>query len=222
MKKHPSLQKRLFRRMESRAVAPRLIIFCDDTKTAPAYFSALKRYLSEKYSTPPIIDVKPAPKCGTTPKQLVEYVKASGAKMPLTNQDDSVWVLSDLEGASKESSYISQLREKQTKHPHLRPVVSKPCFEVWTLHHLEDTGEQFSDCNAVNTKLKAAWKKKFYAALGNKKAQADYVKIVHLHKEAADRSKRHRRSSHCYSEVYLIFDEINAYLAKCGTTTSGQ
>ena len=212
MKKRNPFQARFSRREKSRPIARRIIIFCDDTKTAPAYFSALRRHLSGEYSAPPIIDPRPAKKCGTTPAQLVKHAEDEAAKLSLASRDDSVWVLIDLEHTTTEPECAHQLRKKQANRPHLRPVVSKPCFEVWTLHHLQDTGEHFSDCGAVNRRLKIAWKRRFGADFGGKKAQADYAKILHLHKKAAECSKRHRRSSHCYSEVYLIIEEINAYL----------
>lgn len=211
--KRPAYGRNYFRRRQGgRTPAPRITIFCDDTKTAPAYFGALKAYLSGRFPSPPIVKVHCAPHQGFTHRQLIEFAQTEAPRLHNHAKDgDSVWVLFDLEDAGSEPPLIKELRANSTGPRAIRPVVSKPCFEVWTLHHLMDTGQLFQNCGKVNTVLEAEWRRRFCQPIGTK-AQADYAKIVSDYEVAAKASRHQKSSGHCYSEVFLIIDAIRAYL----------
>lgn len=161
----------------ARRPAARIVIVCDDTKTAPNYFAALKAHILGKVPVPPVnIDIRKAPRHGTSLRDLIAHAETFSREIRASD-GDSLWVLIDLEQLPDEPAEVKTLRgDKAPKR--VRPAVSKPCFEVRTLHHLVDTGKAFRDCSEVNQELRRAWKKKFACEFGNKKAQADYAKIA--------------------------------------------
>jgi hypothetical protein len=220
MSKHPStIRERYLRRVGVRPPAPRIMIVCDDTRTAPNYFAALRGHLSGHHSSPPILDVKGACHHGAATDELIDF--AAGLAKGL-GEDDSIWVLIDLEASETEPRSVSALRKQSRNRKSIKPAVSKPCFEVWTLHHLADTGQKFRDCAEVNGELRKVWKKKFGCDFGNKKAKADYAKIVGRYEDATERSRRQKNHGHCHSEIYLVIEEINRYLVNKPEGAGGQ
>ena len=211
MSKHPSaIRNHYHRRAGVRPPAPRITIVCDDTRTAPNYFAALKKHLSGSHSAPPILNVKRAPRRGIAAPALIDF---AGKFTQGLGKDDSVWVLIDLEASETEPRKVSDLRKRAPDRKSPKPAVSKPCFEVWTLHHLVDTGQKFKDCVEVNRELRKVWKKELKCDFGNKKAEADYSKIVACYATAAGRSRSQKDHGQSHSEVYLIIEEIRRYLA---------
>ena len=212
MSKHPKvIGKRYLRRGAAvRPPAPRITIVCDDTRTAPNYFAALRKHLLSYHSAPPILDVQRACHHGVMTEALIDF---AGKFTQGLGKDDSVWVLIDLEASETEPRKVSDLRKRARGRKSLKPAISKPCFEVWTLHHLVDTGRKFKDCVEVNRELQKVWKKELKCDFGNKKAEADYSKIVGRYEAAAERSRKQRDHGQCHSEVYLIIEEIRRYLA---------
>ena len=211
MSKYPSaIRNHYHRRAGVRPPAPRITIVCDDTRTAPNYFAALRKHLLSYHSAPPILDVQRACHHGVMTEALIDF---AGKFTQGLGKDDSVWVLIDLETSETEPRKVSDLRKRARGRKSLKPAISKPCFEVWTLHHLVDTGRKFKDCVEVNRELQKVWKKELKCHFGNKKAEADYSKIVGRYEAAAERSRKQRDHGQCHSEVYLIIEEIRRYLA---------
>ena len=70
-----------------------------------------------------------------------------------------------------------------------RVLLSNPCYEVWTLAHLTDTGEHFNDCKAVVSRIRTEWKKAFGSEFGPK-AQADYEKLMRYRDTAILRAEK--------------------------------
>lgn len=97
-------------------------------------------------------------------------------------------------------------------------ALSDPCYEVWTLLHLQDTGEMFVDCGAVLARIRQRWKTRFGQEFG-KKAQADYSKILADRATAAERARRHHQNGdQSWTEVYLLIDEIARRCAEADTS----
>jgi hypothetical protein len=177
---------------------------CDDTKTAVKYFTELKREVKAKVT----LKVEPAPHCGASPDDVLELANELVRSLTPKENGDSIWVLLDTEVEG-----YKQVRARQAKEgadgSKVQVLLSKPCYEVWTLAHLTDTGEAFNDCSAVVARMRTEWKKAFGVAFGNKKGQADYAKLMPL-RTAAVKNARKRNPSQdpSWTEVYRAVEAI--------------
>lgn len=171
--------KRHVRCEKFRSPLPVVLIACDDGRTAPEYFKALQKEV-QKHASLRIVGggFQPGP---TVDRAINEKRRLSRGPM------DSAWALVDCE-----CDEALAMREKaRGKKAGLRVALSSPCYEVWTLLHLEATGSTFIDCNAVIDRLKAKWKQEFHEDFPTShKAQADYSKIMALRGEARRPSGR--------------------------------
>ncbi len=189
---------------------PVVVLVCDDKRTAVAYFSLLKHQVKAKL----YLEVVKAPCHGATPDGVVDVAmnKAKQLADESSSDDgsgDAVWALIDLEIEPKTQTQAQNAKTKAGKAG-VCVALSNPCFEVWTLAHLVDTGEAFQNCGAVVTRVKAEWKKQFGTDFGNKKAQADYSKLMPLRETAMERCKRREQNDPSWTEVYKIVEFIAA------------
>jgi hypothetical protein len=128
---------------------------------------------------------------------------------------DSVWALIDLEDEGQRARRALAEQER-AKRGHVKVALSKPCFEVWTLLHFEDTGESFLNCAQVIDRVKQRWKERFDESF-DRKARADYSKIIDLRHEAARRARAHcEQCDRSYTEAYKIIDEIDSLAELAG------
>ena len=154
------------------------------------------------------MDICPARCQGASPAAVVEQAIAEHEKLETDDDErDSVWALIDMEqepSAQKRAMNAKQLGEKRG----IKVALSDPCFEVWTLLHLEDTGRQFNDCGQVLSHLKRLWQERFRQQF-DQKAQVDYSKIIRFRHEAAARAKQHWEAQDpSRTEVYKIIECI--------------
>jgi hypothetical protein len=164
---------------------------CDDTKTAPQYFDLLKYEFRDQKT----IHVCRAPHCGANAAEVIELAK--GMKPTEPEPGDATFVLVD----SDTNPDVQALRSACIEAG-VRLSLSKPCYEVWTLAHLEDTGQAFLDCGAVVRRVKAKWRREFGQSF-NRKSQADYSKIMPRRGEAIRRSRqRNATNSQSWTEVW--------------------
>jgi hypothetical protein len=185
------------RTVETRPVLPVIEIVCDDTRTAVAYFEVLKREAAGKK----VVKVIPASSNGATASDVIKLARTPNPSEQ--EPDDDVFVLADLDTNPNIRIAHDQAAAKQVKL-----LVSKPCFEVWTLAHLLDTGEAFSDCDAVLASVKRKWKDQFGSEMG-KKAQAKYENLMPLRQLAIDRSKQRRPDiDQSWTEVWRAVEAI--------------
>lgn len=191
----------------TRAPRPVKTIVCDDSRTAPSYFTELKRVVRPGVT----LNVVRA-NCAASVSDIVERAIKERAKLEEGSEaGDSVWALIDLE-CEPHVRQRAEVERKRAQQSDVAVALSDPCFEVWTLLHLEDTGAQFTDCDAVLKRIKSAWKSRF-AQDFPRKAQADYSKIIGLRLEAARRAKQHWEAQDpSRTEVYMIIDEIESQL----------
>ena len=179
----------------TRPVLQIIEVVCDDTRTAVAYFNLLKQEVSGKK----VVKVVPAPSDGAAADEVIEL-----ASMP-SDQGDETFVLIDLDTNPNVSSFLEKAKTKQ-----VTLLLSNPCFEVWTLAHVQDTGEAFLDCNAVLTRLKQKWKDAFGSEMGPK-AQARYGKLSALRHVALERCKhRDPNTNPSWTEVWRAVEAILA------------
>ncbi len=189
-----------------------LVIVCDDTRTAVSYFNEVQRTVKDRVALKVV-------KCGgTSPDDVIElakeYKKSLQAKGVHDKRDqDSVWALIDIEQAVDRQAKAYEA-QRVGRAAGIQVVLSNPCYELWTLLHLVDTGEEFPDCNGVLAKLKLEWKRQTGQDFENK-AQADYSKIIAKRAEAARRARMHHAKEPrdpAWTEVYKLSDAIDAAL----------
>jgi hypothetical protein len=201
----------LSRPVNVRSTLPVVVVVCDDAKTACAYFTQIKREVRSKVT----VEVVEAPNHGATPDDVVRCAISQWAKLKNESShdpDDSaevVWVLIDLEVEADRVRAAYTARDK-AKGKDIRVALSNPCFEVWTLAHLIDTGEAFNGCGAVVARIKAEWRRQFAAAFENK-AQADYSKLRDYRDVAIQRAKaRSASKDQSWTEVHRVVEAILA------------
>lgn len=198
-----------------RPTFPILVIVCDDTATAPAYFGELQR-LYKQYVT---LRIVPASCQGASPQAVTDQAieKHKKLKKPGGDKDsrDVVWAVLDLEGEAHRRNQ-AQAEKERAEGRDIRVALSDPCYEIWTLLHLEDTGASFDDCGKVISRVKRLWKKQFGQTFGSK-AQVDYSKIISLRHKAAARAKQHRENEdQSWTEVYMIIENIESIVQAAG------
>lgn len=197
------------RPVNQREPLPVVVVVCDDTKTAPTYFNALAQKLKGK------VYLK-AHGCGAMPADVLAEAKSKREGLLEKSSADAehdknvVWALIDVEGEQQRQNAAWTAKES-AENDGIKVALSKPCFELWTLLHLCDTGEAFSDCSAVIARLNAEWKKVFGKAMGPK-AQADFSKIRPKIDEATKRARKHRESNDpSWTEVFKVLEEIMSF-----------
>jgi hypothetical protein len=204
------------RRSEHRAPLPVIIVVCDDSKTSVAYLKLLQRELKRRLT----LRIYRSPADWATAAQTVDcaegHLKALQEASAHDDSDqNSVWALIDLEQEGDRRQKAEQAKaDGRTRQ--INVALSDPCYEVWTLLHLVDTGETFLNCSAVIERLEAEWHKRFGQPFGPK-AQADYSKIIGDRLTAAARARvRRERPDPSWTEMYLLIEEI----AKRSTPTA--
>ncbi len=192
------------RRSQVRSPLPVVVVVCDDSRTAPAYFRELKREVKQHIA----LNISPAGCQGGSPATVVERAIAEHEKLRDDDDDrDTVWALIDTEREPICRTRAEDAKKNGEKCG-IKVALSDPCYEVWTLLHLEDTGRHFDDCGQVLDRVKHLWQERFGQQFGPK-AQADYSKIIHLRHEAAARAKRHcEAGDQSHTEIYKIIERI--------------
>ena len=175
-----------------------ITVVCDDTKTAVAYFNLLRQKAKKDLT----VHVVPAPDCGADATKVIEHAASKRSTQP--EDGDAVFVLIDVDT----NPDVNAVRALGTTHG-VTVLLSKPCYEVWTLAHLQDTGEAFADCAAVVRRIKAKWEDVTGQAFGTK-AQADYRKIMGERASAAIArcQKRKQETDQPWTEVWRAVKAI--------------
>lgn len=197
------------RPVETRTALPVIAVVCDDERTAVAYFNKIKQQVKTKVTVRVIRKSNSWASADEVVDQAIRVrEELQRDEDEGEEQRDSVWVLLDLEAtdATADAATTAKVRAEKSN---INVALSKPCYEMWTLLHLEDTGEYFADCSAVIERLRQLWRRTFDQEF-RKKAQADYSKIISLRSDAAERAKRHRRNDdRSWTDVYLVIEKID-------------
>jgi RloB-like protein len=193
----------LRRPYETRAPRPIVVVVCDDTETARSYFLKLKYDVKTSVT----VHVEAAPCEGATAAQVVQHTAELKVLHGLES-DESAWALIDMEAEPERQAQARRAKDN-AKAKGVSVALSMPCFEIWTLAHLADTGKSFANCAQVVDQLKSEWPKKFGQPFPAKKAQAEYFRLMPLLEIAIERSKRHHLADdQSWSEVYLVVESI--------------
>lgn len=188
---------------------PVVVIVCDDEVTAPRYFNELQKlYKGRVY-----IKIVRKPYSYAGPSAVVGCAVQEYQRIQNSNDDydrQAAWAIIDLEHTDKQRREARAAKTKGEKVG-IGVALSDPCFEVWTLLHLRDTGESFERCRAVLERVEKEWKNKFAKDFG-RKGQADYSKILPLRSDAAKRAKQHYEKTPrdpSWTEIYKVIEDID-------------
>ncbi len=204
------LEKNLYglRPVGTRDPLPVVVVVCDDSKTAFAYFRAMKRVVKDKVT----IHVIPSATNESMPSQVIDRARRQtpsneARRSKSTRGRDSVWALIDCEHQPDRQAAATHAKQDAEKHS-ICVALSKPCFEVWTLLHFVDTGVPSDNCEAVWRRVKKEWQKAF-GTEPEKKAQADYSRIMDRRESAAANAKKLRTNdAPAWTEIDLLIEEI--------------
>lgn len=202
-------RRRFTRPAPTRNPLPIVVVVCDDSRTAVAYFTELKREVKHRVT----VMVVKAPCHGAAAASVIALAKSEAAELDRDRDDadsSAVWALIDLESEPERQDSAAKAKSG-ISGTDVQIALSKPCFEIWTLAHFVDTGEAFKDCGAVLAAVKSEWKKQLGVAFGKQKAQADYSKLMLLRAKAVERCKQHRqRKDPSWTEVHWVVESIDA------------
>jgi hypothetical protein len=137
------------------------------------------------------------------PQAVVDHARQFITPAEDQEEGDSVWVLLDTEGVTN--------RAALTRTEGLKIVWSHPCFEVWTLLHLEDFGAHAEHCNAVVRRVREAWKRELGNPFPSKKAEADYRLIMPMVSRATEHALRGRPHNPTWTDIHLLLKHINRF-----------
>lgn len=187
-----------------------MIVACEDRVTAPSYFRELK-LIVEHFVT---VQVVPPSSGKTSPRAVLASARRSWEELKRNQQEDegtrdSVWAVIDMECDAERRKQAEDAKESG-EDTVVNVVLSNPCYEIWTLLHLEDTGEYFNNCAQILDHIKPLWQKKIGHSFA-RKTQADYVKIHKWRRDACERAKKHRENNdQSWTEVYKIIEAIES------------
>jgi len=196
------------RPMCSRPPLPIVVIVCDDARTAVSYFNVLKRLVKEKLT----LTIVRNPHHRASAAEVVQCAEEQLQTLRLHDDDadqDSVWALIDREG-THDRQVAADNAKTRGEQSGVGVALSNPCYEVWTLLHLVDTGEAFVDCRAVVNRIEREWQARFMQPF-RPKAPADYSRIVPNRARAAERARRHHQNGDpSWTEVYRVIEDIES------------
>ncbi len=210
------------RKQGVRDLKKRFLIVCEDAKSAPSYFLALRRHfklsatsirvVGSDGNSQPIQVVNRAIQIKNQAEKANKQKKQQDADSYITRYDE-VWCVIDGDYGNK----ITNARTRATAKD-VKLAVSTMCFEYWVLLHFEENDTPTIKCDEVISSLKT---KKYLPKYD--KGSCDFHDVVpHVH-DACRRAKKLRRPAEkpedqnpC-SEVYLL---INAILST-GPRASG-
>lgn len=203
------LLEQLRRKTETRNLNRRFLIVCEDGKSAPQYFRALKKHLQLSATS---IAVHGNRKGSTQPDKIVGYAielsKAAESQQSGTEPFDEVWCLIDGDYGSK----IAVARSLASTHKNLKLAISTQCFEFWIHLHFQDTAPPHGCCDDVVRMLKAS-------IPNYDKGSCEFDDIVVHHGLACTRAKQKRdhtrlaENQNPCSEVYMVISAIKDSMA---------
>lgn len=204
-----ALLESLQRKSGIRDLAKRFLIVCEDDKSAPHYFEALKKHLKLSATS-----VKVSGSGGhTQPEQVVDtaislrdMANASESTVPF----EEVWCVIDGDYGKK----ILSARTKATAS-NIKLAVSTMCFEYWILLHFEQNDKSTLDCDGLVSGLREKHIPDY------DKGSCDFSEIVCNFQDASDRAEELRKTRRSLgelpedqnpcSEVYLLVKAIQAH-----------
>ena len=199
-----SLNEQLQRKRGIRDLAKRFLIVCEDQKSAPNYFNALKKHLNLSATSVVVAGSGGHSQPIQVVDRAVEMKRNAAGEDSGTEPFDEVWCVIDGDYGNK----ITNARTRATAND-VKLAVSTKCFEYWVLLHFEENDTPTIKCDEVISSLKA---KKHIPKYD--KGSCDFHYVVPLVHDACKRAKKLRRpvekpeDQNPCSEVYLLINAI--------------
>ncbi|MHB1560820.1 MAG: RloB family protein [Isosphaeraceae bacterium] len=213
----------LQRRKGVKELEKRFLIVCEDTKSAIAYFKALKKHL--KLTATSVIVAHSDNR--TQPIQVVEEAfarkKEAASRRSGTEPFDHVWCVIDGDYGDK----IPPARAK-AKARRIELAISTMCFEYWVLLHFEKCDQSTINCDGVVDNLRSRHLPNY------EKGNCDFRQIVKAVEIACKRAETLRKPgiergelpeaqnpcSELYRLINLILETKNKNTAQVSTTAT--
>ena len=130
----------------------RILIICEDSKTALKYFIDMREGLGLSKE---LIEIR-GKECGSAPTSVYDF---AAAKLELSIKDDNeydlVFCVIDRDTHNDFDPVLNKIKQQPKKFKEkIQAIVSIPCFEVWVLLHFVYSSAPFENCNAVCKKIK--------------------------------------------------------------------
>jgi hypothetical protein len=206
-KKVQTLNEQLQRRRGVRDLAKRFLIVCEDDKSAPNYFNALKKHFNLSAASIQVVGSGGR----TQPVQVVERAgelkEAAADPQSGTDPFGEVWCLID-------GDYGNKINHARTKARGLgvKLAISTKCFEYWLLLHFEENDTSTMHCDALVRSLKEKHLPKY------EKGKYDFSDIVSRVHDACKRAEKLWKAGiargelpenqNPSSEIYIIVNEL--------------
>lgn len=206
-KKFDALLQQLQRKRGIRELEKRFLIVCEDGKSAPNYFEALKKHFNLSAAS-----IQVAGSEGRTqPIQVVDRaveLKESAARTDSgTEPFGQVWCVID----GDYGNLIANARAK-AKANDIELAISTKCFEYWLLLHFEKYDASTNDCDGLVRRLKKKHSPEY------EKGKCDFRKVVGQVRDACERAEKLRKpgihrnelpeEQNPCSEVYKLVNAI--------------
>jgi len=201
-----ALNEQLRRKRETRELAKRFLIVCEDTKSSPNYFRALKRFLNLTASAVYIAGSGGSSQPIQVVNRAIEIKQRASDVVSGTEEFDEVWCVIDGDYGVK----IPEARAKAQSNG-IELAISTMCFEYWVLLHFTECDISTAKCDGVVSKLKKHLP-------DYEKGKFDFSQVVKAHREACTRAEKLRRpgisrgdlpeDQNPCSEVFLLITAI--------------
>lgn len=181
-KKTLTLIEQLQRRRGVRELEKRFLIVCEDGKSAPHYFEALKKHLNLSAAS---IEVAGS-EGHTQPIQVVTRAiarkKIAADPKSGTEPFQEVWCVIDGDYGTK----INNARSKANAND-VKLAISTKCFEYWVLLHFEENNTFTMNCDGIVHFLRNKYLPQY------EKGNCDFREIVKSVHDASKRAEKLRR-----------------------------
>lgn len=148
-KKTLTLLDQLRRKRGIRELKKRFLIVCEDGKSAPNYFEALKKHFNLSATSIQVVGSGGSTQPIQVVTKAIEFKKNAANAQSGTEPFDQVWCVIDGDYGNK----ITNARTK-AKDNNVELAISTKCFEYWLLLHYEESDTSTMDCDGLVSSLK--------------------------------------------------------------------
>jgi hypothetical protein len=212
-RKKPISRKVLFnleslqRRRGIRDLEKRFLIVCEDGKSAPNYFEALKKHFNLSATSVEVVGSGGRTQPTQVVARAIEIKERAASPRSGTEPFDQVWCVIDGDFGNK----INNARTS-AKANGIKLAISTMCFEYWILLHFEENNASTHDCDEMVSRLRRSHLADY------EKGKCDFQDVVARVDEASTRAEKLRqpgiargdlpeKQNPC-SEVYLLIQAL--------------
>lgn len=169
----------------------RFYLYCEGTKTEPAYFQAVSRRFRNAQVLIKSIGVggvarTVAEQAIVCAKELRSGKRGRGSGMSSYEEADQVWAVFDRNGHPQFREAVARCKEN-----HVLVAQSDPCFELWLVLHLESYDKP-TNASAIQARLHKLFPEYDHARSPNPNFDG-LVAAVETAEKRASKQLRHRR-----------------------------